>query len=104
LMDKLDIASLRRFAFKVKFDFLTADQCWEMFTQEYVRLGGKLSDASEWERQIRNLVKLTPGDFAVAARQFGILDVPVSAKEFYRQLLEECRVKGGATGKIGFME
>lgn len=102
LMDKLDQASLRRFAFKVKFDFLTANQCWEMFTQEYVRLGGKLAEASDWEKQVRNLTKLTPGDFAVASRQLSILDVPVTASEMYRQLLEECRVKGGTTGKIGF--
>ena len=102
LMDKLDQASLRRFAFKVKFDYLTADQCWEMFTQEYIRLGGDFVEVADWEKQVRNLAKLTPGDFAVAARQLSILDVPVTAGDFYRQLLEECRVKGGATGKIGF--
>lgn len=103
LMEKLDLASLRRFAFKVKFDYLTADQCWEMFMQEYVRLGGDSSGATDWEKQVRNLAKLTPGDFAVASRQFDILDVPVTAGELYQQLLEECRVKGGATGKVGFM-
>ena len=103
LMDKLDQASLRRFAFKVKFDYLTADQCWDMFTQEYARLGGDLADATDWEKKVRNLAKLTPGDFAVAARQLAILDVPATAGELYRQLFEECRVKGGATGKIGFI-
>jgi SpoVK/Ycf46/Vps4 family AAA+-type ATPase len=103
LMDKLDQASLRRFVFKVKFDCLTSNQCWEMFTQEYMRLGGDVSDASDWEKLVRNLSKLTPGDFAVAARQLGILGAPVTAGEFYRQLFEECRVKGGSTGKIGFI-
>lgn len=103
LMEKLDLASLRRFAFKVKFDYLTQNQCWEMFMQEFVRLGGELEAALDWEKQVRNLAKLTPGDFAVAARQYGILDIPVTAAELYRQLLEECRVKGGVTGKIGFM-
>jgi len=103
LMEKLDQASLRRFAFKVKFDYLKADQCWDMFVQEYVRLGGYLADTTDLGKQVRNLVKLTPGDFAVAARQLSILDVPVSAAEFYRQLLQECRAKGGTTGKIGFM-
>jgi len=28
--------------------------------------------------------------------------VPVTAAEMYRQLLDECRVKGGSVGKIGF--
>jgi SpoVK/Ycf46/Vps4 family AAA+-type ATPase len=103
LMDKLDQASLRRFAFKVKFDYLTEDQCWEMFTQEYGRLGGDFDLVADWEKPVRNFTKLTPGDFAVAARQLSILDEPVTAGGFYRQLMEECRVKGGATGKIGFM-
>lgn len=103
LMEKLDQASLRRFAFKVKFDFLTASQRWEMFIQEFTRLGGSADSALDWEKQVCGLDKLTPGDFAVAARQFAILDIPATAGELYRQLLEECRVKGGHTGKMGFM-
>jgi hypothetical protein len=59
--------------------------------------------AADWEKQVRNLNKLTPGDFAVAARQFAILNTPAIAGDLYRQLLEECKVKGGATGKIGFV-
>jgi len=103
LMEKLDQASLRRFAFKVKFDYLTTDQCWEMFVQEHTRLGGVDGGAADWEVQVRGLTKLTPGDFSVAARQFAVLDVPVTAGELYRQLLEECTIKGGGTGKIGFV-
>lgn len=103
LMEKLDQASLRRFAFKVKFDYLAADQRWEMFMREYIRLGGEADSAIEWQKQVCSLEKLTPGDFAVAARQFAILNVPVTAGELYRQLLEECSIKGGATGTIGFV-
>jgi SpoVK/Ycf46/Vps4 family AAA+-type ATPase len=103
LMEKLDQASLRRFAFKLKFDYLNEDQRWAMFTQELERLGGELVTAADWEKQVRNLNKLTPGDFAVAARQFAILNTPAIAGDLYRQLLEECKVKGGATGKIGFV-
>ncbi len=55
------------------------------------------------EKQVRVLDKLTTGDFSEAVRQFAVLDVPVKADELYRQLLEECRVKGGQTGKMGFM-
>lgn len=103
LMEKLDQASLRRFAFKLKFDYLNADQRWAMFVQEFERLGGEVSSAADWEKQVRNLSKLTPGDFAVTARQFTILNTPATAGELYRQLLEECKVKGGVTGKIGFV-
>jgi len=102
LMDRLDQASLRRFAFKVMFDYLNPDQRWEMFLREYHRLGGQEPDVTDWERRVRDLIKLTPGDFSVAARQFSILNVPVTAAEMYRQLLDECRVKGGSVGKIGF--
>lgn len=103
LMEKLDQASLRRFAFKVKFDYLNADQRWEMFKNEITRLGGEVHTAADWEKQVRNLDKLTPGDFAVAARQYAIFGVPVTAGELYRQLVEECRVKGGSAGKMGFV-
>ena len=103
LMEKLDPASLRRFAFKLKFDYLNADQRWDMFVREFERLGGEALSAADWEKQVRNLSKLTPGDFAVIARQCAILDVPVTAGDMYKQLLEECHVKGGATGKIGFV-
>ena len=103
LMEKLDPASLRRFAFKIKFDYLTADQRWLMFLKEFTRLGGGLEAASDWEKPVRGLDKLTPGDFAVAARQFDVMDVPVTSGELFRQLQEECKVKGGTTSRMGFV-
>jgi SpoVK/Ycf46/Vps4 family AAA+-type ATPase len=104
LLDKLDQASLRRFAFKVKFDFLTPTQRWEMFQNELARLGGDRDDVVDWESRVRSLEKLTPGDFAVAARQFDVLDAEATPGELFRQLQEECKVKGGATQKIGFLQ
>ena len=74
-----------------------------MFIQEFTRLGSSADSALDWEKQVRGLDKLTPGDFSVVARQFAVLDVPVTACELYRQLLEECLMKGGATGTIGFV-
>lgn len=67
-------------------------------------LGGFMKAVEDWQKQVKDLAKLTLGDFVVAARQFSIRDVPVTAAELHRQLLEECRVKGGATGRIGFVE
>ncbi|MEJ1959412.1 MAG: AAA family ATPase [Nitrosomonadales bacterium] len=95
LMDKLDQASLRRFAFKIKFDYLNKEQSWEMFKQELVRLGGELPDSTDMKNKVCSLTNLTPGDFAVAARQFSILHTPITAQEFFRQLLTECHVKVG---------
>jgi AAA+ superfamily predicted ATPase len=103
LLEKLDQASLRRFAFKVKFDFLTTDQRWEMFKNELDRLGGSSTMAGAWEAKVRGLEKLTPGDFSVASRQFDVLDIEVSPGELFRQLQEECKIKGGGTSKMGFV-
>ncbi|MDX8379359.1 MAG: ATP-binding protein [Gallionella sp.] len=104
LLDKLDQASLRRFVFKVKFDFLTPVQRWAMFKNEMTRLGGDCDDVVDWESRVRSLEKLTPGDFAVAARQFDVLDVKVESAELFRLLKEECSVKGGGSAKIGFVQ
>lgn len=103
LLDKLDQASLRRFAFKVKFDFLTPTQRWEMFQNELTRLGGDSDMAVDWESRVRSLEKLTPGDFAVAARQFDVLDMEATPAELFHQLQEECKIKGCGLNKIGFM-
>jgi SpoVK/Ycf46/Vps4 family AAA+-type ATPase len=102
LMEKLDPASLRRFAFKVKFDPMTPDQIWAMFRRELVRFGGyDVVDAS-WERQMRGLNSLTPGDFAVAARQFELWGTPATPDKFHDLLCKECEAKGAIARKIGF--
>lgn len=102
LMDRLDQASLRRFAFKVKFDCLNADQRYAMFMQELQRLGGDLLPAVACESAVRSLEQLTPGDFAVAARQFTLYGEPATAATLLAQLKEECRVKGGSLSRMGF--
>ena len=102
LMQKLDQASLRRFAFKLKFDYLTPDQRWDMFSRELTRLGGKLADAGHWEGPVRRLACLTPGDFAVAARQLELWGTAANAGELYEQLSRECAAKEGASHGIGF--
>jgi SpoVK/Ycf46/Vps4 family AAA+-type ATPase len=103
LMGKLDTACLRRFDFKVRFDPLTPDQSWRMFQQELVRLGGELSCTTEWEQKVRCcLDRLTPGDFAVAARQFELLDISATPAKLYEILVKECQAKGCSLKKIGF--
>jgi transitional endoplasmic reticulum ATPase len=102
LMDKLDQASLRRFSFKVKFDYLTQDQRWVMFRQELERLGGDPASAANWDASVRRLDRLTPGDFAVAARQFELWDLRPTGGELYEQLFRECVAKGAHGRSIGF--
>jgi SpoVK/Ycf46/Vps4 family AAA+-type ATPase len=102
LMQKLDQASLRRFAFKVKFDYLTTEQREAMFLKELVRLNGDAAAADEWLPQVRRLEQLTPGDFTVAVRQFELWDSIPSPGELYEQLHKECVAKGAPMRSIGF--
>lgn len=101
-IDWLDPASLRRFAFKVKFDYLTPVQRWGLFCQELMRLGGKRPPAGTWEDPVRWLEGLTPGDFAVAARQFALGGGTPTAAELYEHLRAECEAKGTVRRPIGF--
>jgi len=61
------------------------------------------SAAEDWEQRVQGMGKLTPGDFSVAARQFDVMDIEVSPGELFRQLQEECKIKGGGSAKIGFV-
>lgn len=103
LMKRLDQASLRRFTFKVKFDYLTSDQRWAMFLQELTRLGCDVSQALEWEGRVRGLDTLTPGDFAVVARQASMLGEIPSPGTVYDVLHGECAVKDQTRKPMGFV-
>ncbi len=102
LMEKLDPACLRRFAFKVCFKPLTPEQRWRMFRQELERLGGGEQSANDCEVRVRVLDRLTPGDFAVAVRQFELYDIPATPEKLYELLRKECEAKGASVRKIGF--
>lgn len=39
-LEMLDGASFRRFSHKIRFDYLNAEQCWNLFVQEFERQGG----------------------------------------------------------------
>ena len=66
LMDHLDEASLRRFTFKVKFDFMTQDQV-EIAFQHFF----KLDPPSE----IAMVSNVTPGDFVVVRKKAEVLGI-----------------------------
>ncbi len=104
LMQRLDAASLRRFLFKVKFDYLRLDQRLAMFHREVARQGWrKPLDEARWAARLDALETLTPGDFAVVSRQAGMREKPLSPDEYLAQLVQECEAKPGKKRPIGFI-
>jgi transitional endoplasmic reticulum ATPase len=99
-MESLDAASLRRFTWKIRFDWLTPTQRWALFLQELARLGGDVAEAMDYRAEIRRLEHVTPGDFAAVVRQSELWDETPSAGAFYDRLCAEVVVKA-ATGEAG---
>ncbi len=92
LMGNMDYASLRRFTFKVKFDYLTAGQARKAF---------RLFFDEEPPESIATLNSLTPADFAVARRKADIMGKSGSA-ELAALLKQECALKPAQPRKIRF--
>jgi hypothetical protein len=92
LMDGLDQASLRRFTFKVKYDFLTHRQVAVAFRHFF---------GVEPATSLSGLSCLAPGDFAVVAKKariFGIDD----HNELAAMLRQEQDVKDVKSNPMGF--
>lgn len=102
LVEQLDAASLRRFAFKVRFDYLTASQRAALFVQEAVRLGVPRDEAEAWSGRTRALDRLTPGDFAAAVKRLRLLGGAASGEALLHALREEVVAKGGPRQRLGF--
>ena len=100
LMDVLDGASLRRFPWKIRFDYLKPAQRWGLFVQEFTRLGGSLAQAATYQESVVALNRLTPGDVAAVVRQFELWDETPSAKDFYQRLMAEVTMKKPEAGKL----
>lgn len=105
LMDRIDQAALRRFAFKIRFKPLTVAQREKMFVTE--ALGGEASLlAADTQARLAKLEHLCPGDFAAVKRQVEILATAISAEEFLDQLEAEHRIKPEVreSRSIGFVQ
>ncbi|MFH1494749.1 MAG: ATP-binding protein [Pseudomonadota bacterium] len=102
LMQRLDTASLRRFALKIKFDYLKPEQRWRLFLDQAKKL--PRSREAEYRAELKQLNNLTPGDFATVRRQAALLSVTLTAEELLNRLKQECKSKGGIkTQQIGFI-
>jgi SpoVK/Ycf46/Vps4 family AAA+-type ATPase len=83
LMDSLDPAALRRFTFKVKFDFMQKEQSQRLFSRYFGVSCGTALDSMEL---------LTPGDFANIKNKVDILQVK-DPTEIIRMLKSEIELK-----------
>ncbi|MEJ8835460.1 ATP-binding protein [Ramlibacter sp. AN1133] len=92
LMERIDQAALRRFAFKIRFKPLTAVQRERMFVTEALA-GDAGALTPEAAARLVRLDQLCPGDFAAVKRQVEILAAQLSPEEFLEQLEAEHRIK-----------
>jgi len=91
--DRLDAAALRRFVFKLDFRALSGarlGEAWARFFPGAAPIG------------LTRLAGLTPGDFAVVARQLRFDGAAATPEAILASLEAELRVKPGQAAKIGF--
>jgi transitional endoplasmic reticulum ATPase len=101
LMQGLEPAALRRFDLQVRFDFLKPEQAWALFLRQSAALG-LAEPGPELRPRLDRLGKLTPGDFAAAARQHRFSPM-ASAAMLLSMLTATCTLKDGGRTVIGFL-
>lgn len=102
LMDGLDQAALRRFDLKIRFDYLLPARAWELLCRHCEVLGLGSPDGALRTR-LSGLRALTPGDFAVVARQHAFRGLAGPAS-FVDALEAESALKGGTRRAVGFLQ
>ena len=93
LMDSLDKASLRRFTFKVSYNYMTPEQSSLAFKHFFSHSNIDLS----------HLNSLTPGDFVVVKQKAEILGLMNNKEELVKMLEQEQQNKAPIQRKIGFL-
>ncbi len=92
LLDSLDEASLRRFTFKIKFDFLTIEQV-NLAMEHFFGIKSTKT----------NIKGLTAGDFATVKKKVDFLNI-TNEKEIIKMLEDEVKIKKSSELKnaVGF--
>ena len=105
LFENLDPAALRRFDLKIKFDYLRGNQRSGLLNafKEDLALQSNPLEQQAAETRLSRLDRLTPGDYAVVARQARISG-GMSVAEFSARLATEQALKiGTGTRPVGFV-
>lgn len=102
LFDRLDAASLRRFAIKMRFDYMTDAQARRLFLATLRALGAGEDDACAEQvlRSLARLKRLTPGDFAAVTRQLRVTGELPTAAGLLRALEKECATKRDTAARV----
>ena len=93
LSERFDPATLRRFDFKIKLDYLGPEQAMAAFRTFF---------GLTPPQGITRLTNLTPGDFAAVGRKAEILEKLGDAEALAAMLREECGAKPNCPAVIGF--
>ncbi len=92
LMESLDEASIRRFDFKIRFDYLKPAQAWILF-RELMAAQGSGTVPDSCRVALSGLDNLTPGDFATATRRSRLLGESLTPERLLADLERESRFK-----------
>lgn len=95
LFQHLDLASLRRFTFKLEFLELDESQRWRMFCNEsgFDPSGHDDELVESLKLDILGIRGLAPGDFATIQRQVHLLDQKLGPKQWVQALRAEVQAK-----------
>ncbi len=106
LVERFDQAAFRRFALKIKFEYLRDDQLPKMFDRTAETLGLDLDQSTRpaVERQLIAIRRLTPGDFRAVEKRFGLLGQRPAVDQILDALAQEVAHKPRAdrAAPIGF--
>jgi len=94
LMDAVDLAAMRRFTFKLRFEHLDPPRVRAAFERFF---------GVDWPQVVPLPAQLAPGDFAVVAQRARIEGVDDQVK-LANMLVEECRHKPGRSRGMGFLQ
>ena len=100
---RLDSATLRRFTFKLAFDYLTTEGNRHFFQSQFARLGVSALTAEE-ELRLSRIPNLTPGDYRTVRQSMYYLGTDITTDKLLIALERESAAKRGdtATPTIGF--
>ena len=103
LIDQLDAAALRRFDFKLRFDWLRVDQAERLFVLYADEFGLEADvDEARLRRQLVALARLAPGDFAAQRRRLAALQGRGRYSDLLEALAQEVALKPGSGRGMGF--